>query len=284
MGCWGMGLAQSDEFLEVYDSFLEEYDRGGEPAEVREKILSDYMEQFGADDPILHDVWFALAKAEWMIGIQSEKVLRRVQDIIESGENLVFYQELGADKRDLSARKKNLNAFWIKLSTPREKPRKRKLPAKEKILPPLEPGDVISYPVEGGRRVAVILDRFKSHFWIEGYYCCILQRTFDRNDLKTLQLLDEEVARVGLYNAYAFLPPSSVRKIDHISVLDHLYERHFSSGHQIILIDGERKDFFLNRQNAEPFSLSELLAAKRVPKRLKKEIGYEMVSELTLYP
>lgn len=26
MGCWGMGLTQSDEFCNVYDQFMEEYD------------------------------------------------------------------------------------------------------------------------------------------------------------------------------------------------------------------------------------------------------------------
>ena len=28
MGAWGMGITQSDEFCEVYERFMEEYDEG----------------------------------------------------------------------------------------------------------------------------------------------------------------------------------------------------------------------------------------------------------------
>ena len=41
MGCWGMGLAQTDEFCEVYDDFMERYDEGKEPAEISEEILAE---------------------------------------------------------------------------------------------------------------------------------------------------------------------------------------------------------------------------------------------------
>ena len=29
MGCWGMGLTQSDDYCEVYEDFMERYDEGG---------------------------------------------------------------------------------------------------------------------------------------------------------------------------------------------------------------------------------------------------------------
>ena len=28
MGCWGMGMTQSDQFMEVYESFMDEYNEG----------------------------------------------------------------------------------------------------------------------------------------------------------------------------------------------------------------------------------------------------------------
>lgn len=28
MGCWGMGITQSDEYCDVYERFMEEYDEG----------------------------------------------------------------------------------------------------------------------------------------------------------------------------------------------------------------------------------------------------------------
>ena len=96
MGCWGMGMTQSDEFCEIYNRFMEEYDKGEEICEIKKAILSEYLEQFEEKDGVLHDVYFAIAKAEWMCGALSEEMLARVKEIVEKGENLVFYKELGA--------------------------------------------------------------------------------------------------------------------------------------------------------------------------------------------
>ena len=111
MGCWGMGLNQSDEYCEVYEDFIESYDEGMAVAEIREEILSNYLKEFAKGDPILHDVYFALAKAGWMCCDQSPEILERVKAIIESGANLEFYRELGADDKDLALRQKKLGAL-----------------------------------------------------------------------------------------------------------------------------------------------------------------------------
>ena len=282
MGCWGMGLTQSDEFLEVYETFMAEYDAGGAPAEIREQILNGYREDFADDDPILHDVWFALAKAEWMCCAQSEIVLNRVREIIESGENLDFYRELEANDRDLAARKKNLDKFWSTLSKPREKPRKRRPPPKEKVLPPLEAGDVITYPVEGGRRVAVVLDvldHVKDEFLGPHLFCGILKRVFSREELKTLEALREELGWIGFYDADEFLAPSSFRTIGHISTPEKLYERFFLEWHKIIIISGKRKDFLADHFLAEGYLLQELLCEQgKLPKEIKYVRGWQVTS------
>ncbi len=90
MGCWGMGMTQSDQFMEVYEAFMEEYNEGASVPEITRKILNQYRKDFSADDSILHDVWFGLAKAEWMCCAQSEEVLARVREIIDSGANIIF--------------------------------------------------------------------------------------------------------------------------------------------------------------------------------------------------
>ena len=138
MGCWGMGMTQSDQFMETYETFMDEYNEGAAVPNITKKILEQYLKDFSADDPILHDVWFGLAKAEWMCCEQSEEVLTRVREIIESGANLDFYRESGANNQDLKTRKRNLDAFWRTISTPRAKPRKRTPEPKAKQLPPLE--------------------------------------------------------------------------------------------------------------------------------------------------
>lgn len=40
MGCWGMGLNQSDEYCEVYEDFMQSYDKGMAVAEIRQEIHS----------------------------------------------------------------------------------------------------------------------------------------------------------------------------------------------------------------------------------------------------
>lgn len=66
MGCWGMGISECDEYLEVYDNFMEEYDNGVECSAITAAILSKYHAEFDDEDGVMHDVYFALAKAEWM--------------------------------------------------------------------------------------------------------------------------------------------------------------------------------------------------------------------------
>lgn len=94
MGCWGMGLTQSDEFCEIYDKFMDSYNEGVAVSEITAVILAEYHSEFDDNDGVMHDVYFALAKAEWMCCEQSELVLNRVKEIIESGANIEFYREV----------------------------------------------------------------------------------------------------------------------------------------------------------------------------------------------
>lgn len=63
MGCLGMGVTQSDEFCEVYDRFMESYNQGKCVADIRNEILGQYHAEFDDADGVMHDVYFALAKA-----------------------------------------------------------------------------------------------------------------------------------------------------------------------------------------------------------------------------
>ena len=157
MGCWGMGMAQSDEFCEIYERFMEEYDAGKAAAEITATILSEYREEFGDEDPVLHDVYFALAKAEWMCCAQSEAVLSRVKEIIASGANVEFYRELGAEGADLKRRQKALDKFLSDLQTPRKAPRKRKPQPKYEAAAP-ERGMVFWYRSKKRVYGAVVLE------------------------------------------------------------------------------------------------------------------------------
>jgi len=75
MGCWGTGITQCDEYGEVYDRFIEEYDESKPVKEITGDILEEYLEQFEENDGILHDVYFALGRAEWMCGGISDSIM-----------------------------------------------------------------------------------------------------------------------------------------------------------------------------------------------------------------
>ena len=83
MGCWGMGITQSDEFCDIYDKFMKSYDSGSDPKDITASILEEYRAEFEEDDGVMHDVYFAIAKAEGMCCAQSDFVLERVKKIIE---------------------------------------------------------------------------------------------------------------------------------------------------------------------------------------------------------
>ena len=161
MGCWGMGLAQSDEYCEIYERFMECYDEGMEVSEITDEILVEYLSEFEEDDGILHDVYFALAKAQWICCQLSPALLERVTQIIHSGANLAFYRELEATEADLKVRNRNLNKFLSGLQTPRSRPRKRQAASSRKlpVLADLDKGDLFWYRSEGRIFGAMVLEK-----------------------------------------------------------------------------------------------------------------------------
>ena len=221
MGCWGMGLAQTDEFCEVYDNFMEEYDEGKPVAEITAEILAKYHEEFDDDDGIMHDIYFALAKAEWMCKEQSEAILARVKEIIETKANIEFYRELETTESDLKIRQRNLEKFWNMLQTPREKARKRKRTALsvEKEFPPMEVGDCFAYKYEEGFRVICILERFRPRPNSEDTVSVALfADIYSAEQLKNTDFLQENISKTLTVTAAEFLGKSVIKKIAHIEI------------------------------------------------------------------
>lgn len=212
MGIWGMGLTQSDEFCEVYERFMERYNSADEVSVIVSDILTEYNCDFSQDDGVLHNVYFALAKAEWMCCEQSETVLNKVKTIIETDANIAYYRELEANESDLKQRRKNLQKFWETLQTPRAKPKRRKINPLDRIkeLPPVKVGECYAYKYEEGYRVLIILDRFKEEGWLEQVCCCILKETFDSFDI---QFEREEIGFISNYVGVEFLAKSNLKKI-----------------------------------------------------------------------
>ena len=189
MGFSEMGITQTDEYQETYDRFMEEYDTGKPIQDICADMISEMTEEFGADNGILHGVYYALAKCQWMCGGIHEDILEMVSRIIESGADLAFYQELGADDRDLKLRKRNLEKFYQSLQVPRATVRRRKkpesayVPAPRPVFPPMpqvSPGDLISYPAGDQMRLFLILDINRSRKQGKTAYCFVWEEKFSQ--------------------------------------------------------------------------------------------------------
>lgn len=255
MGCWGMGLTQSDAFCEVYERFMERYNNGDAVAVIVSDILSEYHKEFSDEDCVLHDVYFALAKAEWMCCAQSDAVKNKVKHIIETDSNLAFYRESGATEADLRTRRKNLEKFWQSLQTPRLKPRQRRIDPLDRIkeLPPVQAGECYAYKHENGYRILVILDRFQEAHLQEQVCCCVFKDTFASLQVN---IMEEKIAYIANYIGIEFLGKSSLRKLSAIDIPPSC--RTLISPRYITWY-GKKKDFHKENVSSLNVSLSGLL-------------------------
>lgn len=225
MGVWGMGLAQSDEYCEVYETFMEAYDDGGEPEKIAVDILEQYLDEFDADDGVLHDVYFALAKAQWMCQALEPGIYDRVKEIIEKGENIDFYRELEATEADLRLRQKNLQKFLVTLRTPRPVKRKlkRKKPTEEKKLPDLNAGDVLLYSEAGVKRVAIVLGYYESQGWSKIVMLIVSKRFCEK---PTMEQIWQGTGQIVSFGPEQFLGKTKYKVIGNMPVPEDYYKNY----------------------------------------------------------
>lgn len=208
MGCWGMGITQSDEYCEIYERFMEEYDEGKPLSDIKTDILDEYLEEFDENDGVLHDVYFAIGKAEWMCGGISDEMLEIISSIIKLGKNITFYKELEATESDLKLRQRNLEKFLNTISTPRGKVKKRKVPTEEYVkiekpkLPIFQCGDAFAYEVNGKYRLLCFVNRGK-FFNTYASYCYVWRKLYDQ--IPTIDsLINEHILPLGYFTVETF--------------------------------------------------------------------------------
>jgi hypothetical protein len=159
MGAWGTAISSNDDFADVYEEIMDEFNNGIPIETVINNVLEKYENEFEKDEDSLHNLYFAAAFAAWECGMQDDKVYSKVKEIIESGSDIKCWIDLGASPQDIKKREKALFSFLTKLSTPKEKPRK---PKQIKFKPALfEKGDVLSIlQDDGSYSGAVVLENF----------------------------------------------------------------------------------------------------------------------------
>jgi hypothetical protein len=125
MGSWGTGISSNDVFEDIKDEFFELYNEGHEPNEIGQKLI-DSNQEIVNDYEEANNFWFALALCQWECKTLEPKIFERVTQIIESGNDIKLWEELGAENSELTKRKKVLEKFLEKLKSEKKNPKKRK--------------------------------------------------------------------------------------------------------------------------------------------------------------
>ena len=80
MGRSGPKILDDDAVCDVYGAYVDGYDRGADPAALREEIFRDFGEML--EDPDEGPAfWLGLAKAQHECGALQDDVLRWVEDM-----------------------------------------------------------------------------------------------------------------------------------------------------------------------------------------------------------
>ncbi len=151
MGAWGYGIRQDDVVCDVIGAF-EDLMKGGQSlGGATQEVTSRYDAEIqDSDDGPLF--WIALADMQWTYGGLEPRVLKQVQDDLDSGRSLAPWAE---DPRGLSQRRTALEKFLGKISTPNPRPKK---PPKIVVRPPkFRAGDCLSIRLAEGQYAAAIV-------------------------------------------------------------------------------------------------------------------------------
>lgn len=122
MGTWNTAIDGNDAFLDIYQNFFDLYNQGQDPFEVSKQIIRDYKEVFDDYDDRNNSL-FGLALAQWETKSLDPIIYKQVKEIIEVGSDLEAWKS--ADAKTLKKRKFVLHKFLIKISTEKEKPKRR---------------------------------------------------------------------------------------------------------------------------------------------------------------
>jgi hypothetical protein len=152
MGAWGTGVLSDDTVRDVHADYLDLFNRGNSPEEIRKKLLVSYAKSVGDSDegPL---IWIGIAKAQWDCSHLEPLVFSKVREIVSDGLGLDRWAEQG--ERLLQRRKTALNQFLAKLKTPNQRPfRPRKA---IKRTPVFQPGDCLAVRLQDGDWGAILV-------------------------------------------------------------------------------------------------------------------------------
>lgn len=143
---WTVGIfgdEVSDEVQFQYQKMI----RDGEIGEkVTSTLVNEYLPKLKTSDEI-SVFWLSLAAVQWKLGRLEEEVKRKALSIIDTGEDLLRWEDLKLKKK----REKVLERVRGQLLSPQSPP--KKLRKKFVASTDLEAGDLVVYTMASGKKV-----------------------------------------------------------------------------------------------------------------------------------
>lgn len=124
MGIFNPSIIGNDTFLDIYNYFFELYNEGANPDEISQKIIHEYSEMFNNYED-KNNALFALAQAQWETKALDIDIFKRIKLIVENGEDIKLWHELGANEKLIQKRKANLQKFINQISSEKERAKRR---------------------------------------------------------------------------------------------------------------------------------------------------------------
>jgi len=194
MGAWGTGILSDDLVRDVYDDYLDLFNRGNSAGVIRKKIVANYQESIGdPDDGPL--IWIGIAKAQWDCDQLEPLVLSKIREIVRDGLGLNLWVEQGESL--LQRRKTALTRFLAKLEAPNTRPRKPRKATK--CNPIFQPGDCLAVRLHDGEwgAILVLLGEPQSD---DPY-----KETYGTNLVVTLRYKNSEMPCLGVFEKRKWL-------------------------------------------------------------------------------
>ncbi len=159
MGVWGIALASSDTYSDIYDSFYEQFN-ASVPVDVVVAKLEEEFEDVLSDDDEAPEFIYAVTKAIWETGGESGKYLTMLSEIVKQKSEIERWVRLGGSVKDSEKRHKNVISLFEKIQAKNPKPRR---PKKVKLIDSFfENGECIAFrDADGYYSAAVILSAEK---------------------------------------------------------------------------------------------------------------------------
>lgn len=149
MGTWGTSISSDDTYLDIYSEFFSLYNKGHEVDDITTHLIETNRELLKDEDyQDFNNFWYALANAQWECKRLYPDVFRKVETIINGGNDLKYWDVSDKAKREIALKK-----FLTKISLEREKAKPR-----TKTKPPLfKKGDCVIFKLTNGNYGGVVI-------------------------------------------------------------------------------------------------------------------------------